>query len=400
VTSPTVASVEQASTDAHPDRAEAPARAQGRVPALDGIRGIAILGVLLFHFRQLGFPRFLAPLGDFATNWGWTGVELFFVLSGYLITGILCDAKGSPNYFRSFYWRRALRIFPPYFLLLAVLFVVLPLVAPELTPRLDLRRSSPQWIYWTYLSDFAVPLHVKDYDPLLHTWSLAVEEKFYLLWPALVLWMRRERLIQLCGAVVIASLVARLALLWAGYPIRFVHDPALLRSDSLLLGALVALLARSPAAWPAVRRYAWLCAAITLGAGLAIFFAPRVVSWLSRNTEMSIRYSWISLFYACVLVVSVAAPSSALLNRALGNVVLRFFGRYSYGLYLYHWPLLMVIRSKAVMRNPRDTNGMVLRWCVWPLVTILVALLSWHLLEKHVLKLKRLFPMRPIPENT
>lgn len=149
------------------------------IPRLDGVRGIAILLVLLHHFtddreKLTGIARRLFLV----TDAGWVGVDLFFVLSGYLITRILLSTKESPRYFTTFYGRRALRIFPLYYAVLVAVLLILPRLVPP-TPELDAILGR-QVFLWTYLSNWVRDTFNSDYAALKHFWSLSVEEQFYL----------------------------------------------------------------------------------------------------------------------------------------------------------------------------------------------------------------------------
>ena len=166
--------------------------ARGHIPALDGVRGLAVLMVMTFHFFQRDDWRHI-PIGRALTSIshiGQTGVDLFFVLSGFLITGILLDAKGSPHYFRTFYVRRVLRIFPLQYVALAFFFFVLPLIAN--VPWVPFGDQLWGWLY-------AINLHTtfSSTEARLpgHFWSLAVEEHFYFIWPAVVLMCSRRRIV-------------------------------------------------------------------------------------------------------------------------------------------------------------------------------------------------------------
>ena len=151
------------------------------VPAADGVRGLAILVVLIHNAAWInaGTGSFLLKLTLAITSTGWVGVQLFFVLSGYLITGILVDALGSPRYFRHFYIRRTLRIFPLYYAALLVALFVVPQVAQ--VPAWAAAARQNQWWYWSYLSNWGAPFG-HGIAGLPHFWSLAVEEQFYLCW--------------------------------------------------------------------------------------------------------------------------------------------------------------------------------------------------------------------------
>ena len=165
------------------------------IPALDGIRGLAILLVLLCHFPLYGDMQptiFIDKLFYAMTRAGWCGVDLFFVLSGFLITGILYDAKGSRFFFRNFYMRRCLRIFPLYYGVLAVFFVIVPFVLP-LGRNYELFLKDQAW-YWSYLTNIKIAIEGwPKFYALAHFWSLAVEEQFYFVWPFVVFLWDEER---------------------------------------------------------------------------------------------------------------------------------------------------------------------------------------------------------------
>src|SRR5437870_557283 len=165
-----------------------------RVRALDGLRGIAILMVMLYHQTVMvgstGIDRFVG----FWTLSGWIGVDLFFVLSGFLITGILSDSKGATGYFRNFYARRVLRIFPLYYGVVAFSLLILPYIPHWKLENLARIKGDELW-YWTYLSNFSIAAHAAFRHGILDvSWSLSIEEQFYLMWPLLVLLLSRRSL--------------------------------------------------------------------------------------------------------------------------------------------------------------------------------------------------------------
>ncbi|MCM2317055.1 MAG: acyltransferase, partial [Thermoanaerobaculia bacterium] len=211
---------------------------------LDGLRALAIGLVLLYHLTpghesDLGLRALPFKIADL----GWSGVDLFFVLSGFLITGKLIEARSEAEPFRNFYARRALRIFPLYYLALLVTLFALP----AMSGRFEVPSAADQLPFWLYYSNFQMPrIDFGGLTSLGHFWSLAVEEQFYLLWPAIVLRGSLSRTRQVCVAVFALAPLARLAALLGGaaWQVTFQWTP--LRGDGLVVGATLALLWRLP----------------------------------------------------------------------------------------------------------------------------------------------------------
>jgi peptidoglycan/LPS O-acetylase OafA/YrhL len=287
------------------------------------VRGIAIVMVLLLHFRLAAAVGPLVLVDHWVLRTviaGWTGVDLFFVLSGFLITGILWDAKTArgAGYFNNFYARRVLRIFPACYLLLFALIAVLPFIGLIDQATRDGLWSNSIW-YATYLSNFWLPIEgqpITEVSYVGHLWSLAVEEQFYLVWPALVLILDRRSLIAVCAGFIIGAPLLRIALalgdangLW-GYML----TPA--RMDTLAVGGLIALLARSSVDLRALLRRALPAA----GAAVAIL----VVLALTRNfldpydkVVQGVGFSALALLFGVVLLAAITARPGSLVQRAL-----------------------------------------------------------------------------------
>src|SRR4051794_24796932 len=227
-------------------------------PALDGLRGTAILAVLVCHYSAL-LPQSPA-VGTLQI--GWAGVDLFFVISGFLITGILLDARGTPNYFRNFYARRVLRIFPLYYGILAVTLLSMLAVRLATAPHGDagLRQlwAAQPWL-WTFTVNFWMPLQPtwnRWAEIVIPLWSLSVEEQFYLVWP-LVVWRSSDRaLIRTCLAVMVGVLFLRLVLTAIRVDWFALYTMTPTRADALAAGALVAVLLRLPDGERRARRLA------------------------------------------------------------------------------------------------------------------------------------------------
>jgi peptidoglycan/LPS O-acetylase OafA/YrhL len=384
-----------------PRRVVTEAGSGGHIVALDAVRGIAILLVLLFHFSGydgLPPPNILPDrLVEMIAGIGWIGVDLFFVLSGFLITGILYDAKGTQHYFRNFYARRVLRIFPLYYVSLIIFVVVLPRLSPE-DPGLRSLQNDGFW-YWTYLTNVRIA-HVGFpwFGALGHFWSLAIEEQFYLIWPAVILLFRRSSLIWICLLCICGSFILRVSLMWAGYgTAAYVLMPA--RMDALAAGASLALFARGPGGLAAIARVAPTATGL-LGAVLVAIFVWRqgLLPW---DPVMKIAgHTLLAALFAAVLVLGLTASDQTVCGRICASRTLCFFGRYSYGLYVFHHPILFFNLAGFLFLDhvPLVYGSLLLRKLVFVAsamtLSIIMALISWHLYEKHCLKLKRLFTDR------
>ena len=237
-----------------------------RIPQLDSVRGLAVLAVLIHNTDEDRFTGFVARNG-------WMGVDLFFVLSGFLITGILLDTKNTNGYFRNFYARRCLRIWPLYYCTLFFMFVVVPLVRPSEAQRIFETRSMPWWSYLVYMQNFFVPVVTKAAGVLGVTWSLAVEEQFYALWPLVVRFCGERALRKVTVAIIGLDPIIRLFLLRRGFN---VYPNTFCRLDGLMWGALLALLLRSKT-FPreAYVRLAW--PVLLIASPLAFITADRAV---------------------------------------------------------------------------------------------------------------------------
>src|SRR4051812_38390961 len=194
---------------------------KGHVPALDGLRGFAILLVLLLHFTPMGEASTkIGAIGKWIASAGGIGVDLFFVLSGFLITGILLDAKGTPHFFRNFYARRTLRIFPLYYGVLFVCFILVPLFHPFNAEEQQVAHEQGWlWLYGTNIRESMSgadwPFH-RGWISMDHFWSLAVEEHFYLVWPLAVFLLNRRAMIATCFIAIAGALAWRLWLFFSG----------------------------------------------------------------------------------------------------------------------------------------------------------------------------------------
>ena len=385
----------------------------GRIPALDGVRGVAILLVMVSHLYGLVWAlegeaptRGLDIWANRIAHTGWMGVDLFFVLSGFLITGILYDAKHSNTYFRSFYARRFLRIFPLYYGFLILLLLVAPHV--DLLRRasnVDALRDGQFW-YWAYLSNYQSSIEQISNTQTFqtgfrHFWSLAIEEQFYLIWPSFVLLLDRRKLMVACVVLVVAAFFTRMYLQsdaassWARLNAPHVFLPA--RMDTLALGALLALAVRDGDLIRRLARYAVPVMAFSAAVVAFYFFREKGLSTIDRDTQL-IGFTAIALMFAALLALVVTAAPASRLNRCFSHPYLMFFGQYAYGLYVVHLLIGFVLADRIAGRSdlPEFFGSQMPVSAAFGLLgiacSVAAAWVSWQLFEKQFLKLKRFFP--------
>jgi peptidoglycan/LPS O-acetylase OafA/YrhL len=371
-------------------------RRDGYMPALDGMRGVAVILVMLYHFvGTLPQPRStLARLLSALSMGGWVGVDLFFVLSGFLITGILLRAKSGPNYFLNFYARRFLRIFPLYYAALAFLFFVVPHFVP-----LDAGSRRVQglqgWL-WTYTANIETAIHGQfDFTSrvidLAHLWSLSVEEHFYLVWP-FVIWSLGERaLFRVSAGICLLVPVLRCAMLGAHVFPGTIYTFTPCRIDALALGAILALLARRPsglAVLGGVARWTgWLSAAF-----FAAIFAVRHSFDQWHWSMTTLGYSILDLGAAALLVP--VASGAGVLARIFSGRVLRTVGKYSYGVYVVHCPLHLLLQTaiydQLVTRVP-EAAALAIHAVLSSAACVAIAAVVWRIVERPFLDMKRFF---------
>jgi peptidoglycan/LPS O-acetylase OafA/YrhL len=357
-----------------------------RIAALDGVRALAIL-IVIFH-HAVGFTGVPPASGaerviDALAQQAWMGVDLFFTLSGFLITGILLRTKGTDGYYRNFMMRRVLRIFPLYYLFILVFFVILPRLFPA-QPDLARLPAQQAW-YWLYLPNVRIYLNGNWYATFVeHAWSLSIEEQFYLVWPLVVALLSRRNLVRFCLVAIPLSLTLRVLIVLHGgdHAAAFVLTPAHL--DGLLLGAMLA--AYEPQGTHARPRFV----ALTVAGVAFVALTPRLgVSYAIAHYALSVT-GW-SL--ACVGFVGLAitSPPTSLLTRILTLRPLAAIGTYSYGVYLVHQPLMraLVPRVNAVTGSP--LRHWTLLAIVGGALSFAIAWVTYHAFERRFLALKRYF---------
>jgi len=371
--------------DAEPPAPEAAAATSvwsAHIPALDGIRGLGILLVLFYHYGAsagvFGFDNRIIWLSGL----GWSGVDLFFVLSGFLITGILYDSKGKKNYFRNFYARRTLRIFPLYYA--AAIAVIL---AGLLLGTSLLGGSNPMWIL-LYAGNFQMALEGGG-SILDHFWSLAIEEQFYLIWPFIVLSLTRKKIMLVAAAMIVAAPIIRTIMVLnnaEGLAV-YVLTPA--RMDSLAMGALMALAVRGPGGAIALKPWAWAAGLAALG-GFLLIAGIRQTFSNGDPLILTVGISLLMVIYASVIMLALTFRPMQLIMEL---PVMRWFGKYSYGLYVFHPIINMtLLHSPLTERFGPLTPAMQLGLLVLAFaLSVLTAVLSFKFFESPLLRLKSRF---------
>jgi len=356
-----------------------------KMPELDSLRGIAILSVVFYHGffwsnNLFGLPS-MARSFVALTGYGWLGVHLFFVLSGFLITGILEDSKTTPQFFKRFYWRRALRILPAFYGTLLLLVFV-----PS-------QNGSYLLLSFFYLSNLAPLFHIRNTYPMF--WSLAAEEHFYLVWPLLVRFMSRRALLFVASLLFLISPVLR--------ALSF-HDPLPAGfggftwhvADGFAGGAILALLIRDP--WCSRKKLAALCAS-ALAISIAFLLVSAHQGTLTRTKFTGAVFMLTAahlLFTGCLGLLLLLGTSKW--KNFVNYRLLSFYGDISYGLYLIHWIVFMCYDAimRAYVPERAQFSGSIrllsLRFALVAAGATLAAWISRRFFEERFLRLKTLFP--------
>lgn len=385
------------------------AQDRGHIRALDGIRGFAALSVFAYH----ALANSIEPsspgmhLLQSSVRLGWAGVDLFFILSGFLITTILLDAKPSLNYFQVFYARRALRILPVYYLVVSLALLTFG----------GHYGFKVQIFYWLNLANlpqaFLGDPSVIVIGYFLQLWSLAIEEQFYFVWPSVVRWMSERMLAYMCLGVILAlfgirnlPLVLALNSRWPELLYRLTP----FRIDTLCGGALLAVIVHNRPRWLDYRSYlrlsciasgclfVYACYGRLHGAGNGLYKALYVI-----------RFGYTSLILCGISLIALSLSPGTLTARVFSNAFLRKAGKYSYFFYLIHpYVIYFVLLHGRSLRKVlsvfgvKNISGNEVALISVPLeILILFGLcaLSWNLFEGPILRLKRHFRYQPRPEH-
>jgi peptidoglycan/LPS O-acetylase OafA/YrhL len=338
------------------------------LPELDGLRGLAILAVVLYHCH----PRLEGTWIYYASLWGWAGVILFFVLSGFLITCILLGTRDKPHYLHHFHARRALRVWPVYLLVLVVVYLNAPWFIG--LSVWDAMRTAP-WLAYIFcvqnLFHLALPA------ALAPTWALAIEEQYYFVWAPLVRVLRRPWMLAalLAGALVASPLLRHANLHW------MTPTNTLIHLDGIALGSLIAIAFYTLK----ISRRAWL----TIG-GVAFVLGIAAAATIAGGT--SLLDSALAVGFAGAMLAAIASTGARNpLSAALRRGPLAFYGRISYGLYMTHISVFIYFGWFDARMNAYGVAGNLAVVASRLVTTTIVATVLWYGFESQILKLKRYF---------
>ena len=340
------------------------------LPELDGLRGLAILGVVVYHCKPLLMGTWLYS----GAQWGWSGVDLFFVMSGLLITMNLLAAREKPRYFHNFHARRALRIWPVYVLVLVVVYLNSEwFIGPK---PLDAIRSAPWLAYIFFVQNL---FHLQLPPSLGPTWALAVEEQYYFFWAPIVRFLRRPWMLAavLTGALCGSPLLRHLNPVWLwGLPTH-----TLIKLDGIALGSLMGLgLCRLNLS----RRF-WLWAG--LGVSIAGFAAAFTIAGGTSLLDSALTIGFAGAVLAAIASTGARNP----LNLVLSRGPLAFYGRISYGLYMIHIIVFIYFGWFDLRMAPYGMAGNLAVLAFRLAVSTAAAAALWYGFESQILKLKRYF---------
>lgn len=342
---------------------------------LDGVRGIAALMVVVFHFFTNNITGYLPHLALYqrVTEFGQHGVTLFFVLSGFVITRILMNSKDKPDYFKNFYIRRALRIFPLYYSFLLLWYFVYPVLTHTVFPPFQMQL--PFYLYAQNI--FALFGWPRMGPP--HFWTLSVEEHFYLVWPLIVYFTPTKQMFWAIVFFILSSFLVRYFFLTHDLDIR---KFTLTRWDQIVMGAGIVLLERKGFfKVPGNFKYVVF---LTI-----IIFFPTIYTYNEANSILFFKelfkYFFLALFFGCILCLLLFEDKLVFINGVLKQPIMQYLGKISYGIYVWH---LFVIRVFAANWYSKI---MILDLVIIISSTVLLAHLSYKFVEEPFLKFKKKF---------
>lgn len=341
---------------------------------LDGVRAIAALMVMVFHFFnniQTTSP-ILILIKKFAFI-GQTGVSLFFVLSGFLITRILINSKKSDHFFLNFYIRRALRIFPLYYLFLVIFYFLLPVL-----DNTNIVPFGQQIYFWVYLQNIAMTFRWGEVGPQ-HFWSLAVEEHFYFFWPFLIYYLNVKRIKIAIWMIILIAFLVRLFMVSHHIEVFYF---TLSRMDELAVGALLALWElKGKLQESESKKFIWLFGLILIPTFILWYFT----SGMKIDLIQIVKFILLAFCYFCFIGFAITCKANHWMKKILQQKFLLYSGKISYGLYVYH-PLCFLIVNKYF-----KSSSIIIDFITSFIFCYVIASLSYYLFESLFLSFKKKF---------
>lgn len=345
------------------------------VKELDGWRGISIFFVALLHY----FPSYLIG--------GWIGMELIFVVSGFLITGILLDSKSGKNYYKRFITRRILRIFPLYYLCLFGLFFLLP------NSWLDLSyyKTHQAW-FWLYAENWLFSIQGwPDVKALRHFWSLAIEEQFYITWPLFVWLFSKKGLIRFCVFLFFFSFLFRNIGMHMGFVMPFPYVATLGRMEPIVLGALIAILVRTNKSILERNVYP-----VTIISGVLAVIIFLIAGGMNMEIPLiyMVNYTVLDIFFAGIIVLTICKDELVYFKRRVLNPpFFKQLGLMSYCIYIFHRPIQVIVQTNFFeyfyTQTGNENAGKLICVIISILITIPVVYLIHKTVELPIWNLKR-----------
>ena len=366
------------------------------LPALDGIRGFAVAALFAIHtFAQSqptnAFETVLAKLSGL----GVYSIDIFFVLSGFLITGILLDSKSKPRFFSNFLVRRALRIFPLYYAVLLIIFVGLRWIPSVQGPSYDEMLKAEPWA-WTYTFNYYIAGQGGWTVPWIgHFWSLAVEEQFYLAWPLIVFLLSRRGVAWASAGLVVLGAACKLYMELHNYSEVAIHVFTGTRIGNIGAGAWLAAWVRAPEVVAGgatyVLRRGWMLLAAGIVGKIVIFVAGYLEPGLRSGVGAFSTLTWLAIFAAGHMAAFAASPQSLFMRIFTWRPFL-VLGKYSYGVYLFHhfytYPVEAYGGAAKVFYFLPHTLAVLANGVIALGLSTALAYVSYHVFEERFLKLK------------
>ena len=351
---------------------------------MDGLRGIAILLVVFYH--NFGFVKYFF--------FGWLGVDLFFVLSGFLITDILLKTVNKPGYFKNFYAKRVLRIFPLYYLSLIIFLLILPRINEF---PLDLSfYVEHQWWFWTYLQNWFLIFYDVGYTTtaIQHYWSLAVEEQFYIVWPLVIFLIRKPKILLAITGILLVAVIGTRLYMWTIQikDLNYFGLYTYTRIDGICIGSMLGILQYMRS--PFIKKYFTGLILLLAAMNFIFYFINKQYDFTFPYLAI-VGYTTFAVLFA-IIVHEVIQGENRLLNFLLNIKPLKFFGRISYGLYIFHWPVYLILYAwlEEKIRGMTTFSDTVLTIIVsigLSIIGILISIISYYTFERYFLKKKKAF---------